>query len=90
MWARTISKGSSGLVTEPLAHRVLKARHSSLQRRANQPVLGREGVNETTLADPRTLGDGIERESSAAGIEDHALGGIQYPVPINFLFPRQI
>ena len=33
---------------------------------------------------------GIERESSAAGIEDHALGGIQYPVPINFLFPRQI
>ncbi len=37
-------------VTEPLAHRVLKARHFSLQRRANQPVLGREGVNETTLA----------------------------------------
>ena len=88
MWAKTISK--SQLVAEPLAHRVLKARRFQLQRRANQPVLGREAVNETTLADPRTLGDGIERESSAAGFEDHALGGIQYPVPINFLFPRQI
>jgi len=35
------------------------------------------------------LGDGIEREISAAGFEDYTLGGIQNPIPINFLFPRQ-
>jgi hypothetical protein len=35
------------------------------------------------------FGDGIEREISAAGFEDHTLGGIQNPIPINFLFPRQ-
>jgi hypothetical protein len=52
-------------------------------------ILGREAVDETALADPRTLGDGIEREISASGFEDHTLGGIQNPIPINFFFPRQ-
>ena len=32
-------------------------RRDSFQRRANQPILGREVVHETTLADPRTLGE---------------------------------
>src|ERR1700691_180889 len=49
---------------KPLAHRPLKARYFPLQRRADQSILGRKAVDETALADPRTLGDGIEREIS--------------------------
>jgi len=38
---------------------------------------------------PARLGDGIEREISASGFQDHTLGGIQNPIPVNFLFSRQ-
>jgi hypothetical protein len=44
---------------EPLAHRFLKPRYLSLERCAKQRVLGRKAVDETALADSRTLGDGI-------------------------------
>src|SRR5271167_2811301 len=44
----------------------------------------------TFPADACPRGDGIESEISASGFEDHALGGVQYPIPINLLFPRQI
>ena len=86
MWARTSSKGQKLLAAEPLANRFLKARYFSLKRRANQPILGCEGIDKTALADSCTLGDGIERENAAPGREDHILGGVENSVPIDFFF----
>ena len=66
-------EGLNRPAAKPLAHRFLKARYFPLQRRADQSILGREAVDETALADPCALGDGVEREISAAGFEDDML-----------------
>jgi hypothetical protein len=79
----------SGPTAESVLHRILKARHLSLQRRAKQRILGREGIDEAALADSCTLCHGIEREIAAPGLEDYLFGGIQNPIPIDFLSSRQ-
>jgi hypothetical protein len=55
----------------------------------HQVIFGREAIDETALADAGTRGDGIERETSATGLKNHGLGGIQNPIPIDLFFPRQ-
>ena len=58
------------------AHGLLKARHFPFERCVHQVIFGREAIDETALAYAGTRGDGVERETSATGLENHGLGGI--------------
>jgi len=61
---------------EPAVHGLPKARHFSFERCVYQVIFSREAIDETALAYAGTCGDGVERESSAIGFENHGLGGI--------------
>ncbi len=87
-------KGLTGLpsIRRPTAS--FAARDFALQRRADQPILGRKAVDETAFADPCTLpATASEREISAAGIRGsrsrrHQRSGLgQFPFSVSKLLP---
>ena len=61
---------------EPAVHGLPKARHFPFERCVHQVIFSREAIDETALAYAGTCGDGVERETSATGFENHGLGGI--------------
>ena len=63
-------------VADPAAHGLPKARHFPFERCVHQVIFSREAIDETALAYAGTCGDGVERETSATGFENHGLGGI--------------